>query len=204
MLIKLKDYERIFQIVSAVVHSEDGEPARACIHYSLFGAKILVDHYGVDAKVSCGLAMYHLGDDHEVLCFGEKTPSGVTSTNEGFHCWVEAEGWLLDFMAPNFGALKQTEYTAGSKMFQKPVSDMAEHPDDMTSAGDFFLMHNPNLSESVLMPIVEHLGIQDLAKLCSQWFKKTPRKIQMSAATVDQKGKMRPIALKAVSLRSNW
>ena len=106
---------------------------------------------------------------------------GITSTNEGFHCWVEADGWLLDFMAPKFGALKRTEFTARSKMFQKPVADMAEHPNYMTRAGDFFLTHNSDLSESVLMPVVEHLGVQDLAKLCSQWFKKTPKKIQMSA-----------------------
>lgn len=204
MLIKLKDYERIFQIVSAIVESEDGDPTHACIHYSLFGANILVDHFGLDAKVRCGLAMYHLGDDHQVLCFGEETLSGLTSTNEGFHCWVEVDGWLLDFMAPKFGVLKKTEFTARSKMFQKPVSDMVEHPNDLNHAGDFFLMHNPNLSQSVLMPVVEHLGIQDLAKLCSQWFKKTPRKIQMSLATIDQNGKMRPITLKAVSLKSNW
>ncbi len=204
MLIKRKDYERIYQIVSAVVESEEGDPAHACIHYSLFGANILVDHFGIDAKVRCGLATYHLGGDHQVLCFGEETPLGVTSTQAGFHCWVEADGWLLDFMAPKFGELKKTEFTARPRMFQKRASDMAEHPNEMTKAGDFFLTHNPDLSESVLIPIVEHLGIQDLAKLCSQWFKKTPGRIRTSAATVDQNGKMRPVTLKAISLRSNW
>ncbi|MGX0975620.1 hypothetical protein ACSSVY_001330 [Roseovarius sp. MBR-51] len=54
MLIKLKEYERIFQIVSAVVESEGGDPAHSCIHYSLFGANILVDHFRLDAKVRCG------------------------------------------------------------------------------------------------------------------------------------------------------
>lgn len=204
MLIKLKDYERIFQIVSAVVESEGGDPAYACINYSLFGANILVDHFGLAAKVRCGLAIYHLGDDHQVLCFGEETPLGITSTNEGFHCWIEAEGWLIDFMAPKFGILKKTEFTRRPKMFQKPVSDMAEQPNHMTHPGDFFFMHNPEVSDSILTPIVKKLGIQDLSHLCSQWFKKTPRKISMSAATVDQTGKTRPISLKAVSLKSNW
>jgi hypothetical protein len=204
MLIKLRDYKRIFQIISAVIESEDGDPNHACIYYSLFGANILADHFGVDAKVRCGLAMYHLGDGDQGLCFGEASPSGITSTNEGFHCWVEANGWLLDFMAPKFGNLKKTEFTARPKMFQKLVSDMAEDPNNMSHAGDFFLMHSPSLSEPTLKPIVEHLGVQDLAKLCSQWFKKTPKKIHPEVATSDQNGKTRPITLKAVSIRSNW
>lgn len=204
MLIKLRDYERTFQIISAIVESEGGDPTHACIHYSLFGATILVDHFGLDAKVRCGLATYHLGDDDQVLCFGEKKPSGIMSTNEGFHCWVEANGWLLDFMTPKFGEIRKTDFTARPRMFQRRLSEMAGHPNDMTHAGDFFLMHNPELSESLMMPIVEHLGIQDLAKLCSQWFRKTPKSIQATAATVDQNGKMRPIELKAVSIRSNW
>ncbi len=204
MLIKLKDYERIFQIVSAVIKSEGGDSAHACIHYSLFGAKILVDHFGVEAQVRCGLAIYHLGEDHQVLCFGEETVAGLTSTHDGFHCWIEADGWLIDFMAPMFGVLKKTKFTARSRMFQKPVFDMAEHVTDITKAGDFFFANNPKLSNSVLKPIIEHLGNQDLATLCSQWFKKTPKKIQISATTVDQNGKIRQIVLKAVSLKSNW
>jgi len=204
VLIKLRDYERVFQIISAVVESEEGNPAHACIHYSLFGANILTDHFKIDAKVRCGMAIYHLGDEHQVLCFGEETPSGVTSTNEGFHCWVEADGWLIDFMAPEFGALKKTVFTARPRMFQKRVSDMAEHPNDMTRAGEFFLTHSPDISQEILTPIVDHLGIQDLANLCSQWFKKTPRKIRTSVATADQNGKIRPVTLKPVKIISNW
>lgn len=204
MLIKLKDYERIFRIISAIVESEDGDPKHACVQYSLFGANILVDHFKLDAKVRCGLATYHLGDDDQVLCFGEKSSSGIMSTNEGFHCWVEANGWLLDFMAPKFGQIKRTGFTAQPRMFQRRVSEMTVHPNDMTRAGDFFLMHNTELSDSLLMPIVEHLGIQDLARLCSQWFRKAPKTIPITAATMDQNGKMRPVTLKAVSIKSNW
>ena len=204
MLVKLSDYERIFQIISAIVESEDGDPTHSCVQYSLFGATILVDHFGPDAKIRCGLATYHLGEDDQVLCFGEKKSSGVLSTNEGFHCWVEVNGWLLDFMAPKFGEIKKTDFTARPRMFQKRFSEMAEHPNDMTHAGDFFLKHNPELSESLMMPIVEHRGIQDLARLCSRWFRKAPKRIQMTAATVDQNGKMRQLTLKSVSIKSNW
>ncbi|TQS72979.1 DUF2026 domain-containing protein [Rhodobacteraceae bacterium] len=190
--------------MSAVIESEGGDPAYACIYYSLFGANILVDDFGVDAKVRCGLATYHLGDDHQVLCFGEVTHAGRTSNGEEFHCWVEAEGWLLDFMAPNFGTHKNTAFTARPKMFQKRFADTAGHPDEMSHAGQFFFKHNPELPETLLRQLIEHQGNQDLANLCSQWFRKTPEKMQTSVATTDQNGKIHPVTLKAVSLRSNW
>lgn len=204
MLIKLRDYERIFQIISAVIDSEDGDPAHACIQFSLFGANILKDHFRLEAKVRCGLAAYHLGEDDQVLCFGEQSAEGLAGTEEGFHCWVEVDGWLLDFMAPKFGDLMKTEFTARPKMFQKKHSEMILHPNDMAHAGDFFLRHDQELADHILTPICEHLGMQDLAGLCSQWFKKTPKTIPMSAATVDQKGKTRPVKLSSVSIKSNW
>lgn len=204
MIIKLKDYERIFQIISAVIESEEGSVAHACVHYSLFGATILGEHFGLDAKVRCGLAIYHVGDDGELLCFGERMASGIISTSEGFHCWVEADGWALDFMAPNFTLLKRSKYTSRPKMFQKKLADMAQSPDEMTGAGQFFLMPNPELLSSMLKPVVEHPGIQDLAGLCSQWFKKTPKNIPSSAATADQNGRIRPISLTPVRILSRW
>jgi len=204
MIIKLKEYERIFQIISAVIESEDRDPAHSCIDYSLFGANILADHFQLNPKVRCGLATFHLGEDDQVLCFGEVTDDGVSGTPEGFHCWVEANGWVIDFMAPRFRELKETKFTSHPKMFQKKLSEMAQHPNDMTKAGDFFFSHEQELADSILPPICEHLVMQDLANLCSQWFKKPPKKIPVSAATVDKNGKMRPVQLKPASIRSNW
>lgn len=204
MLIKLNEYERIFQIVSAVVESEGGNPAHSCIQYSLFGANILMNHFRLEPKVRCGFAAFHLGADDQVLCFGEKVEDGITGTSEGFHCWVESNGWVFDFMAPNFHFIKKTEFTSTSKMFQKRISDMAKHPNEMCHSGDFLFSHEQALAEKLLTPICEDLGVQDLAHICSQWFKKPPKKIPAMNATQDQNGKTRWIKLKPVSLRSNW
>lgn len=119
MLIKLKEYERIFQIVTPVVESDEGEISRACIYYSLFGANILAHRFKLNAQVRCGFAVYHLGGDHQVLCFGEETEKGVSGTQNAFHCWVEAGDWVLDFMAPTFGKIIQNDFTSQPMMFQK-------------------------------------------------------------------------------------
>lgn len=204
MIIKLKDYERIFQIIAAVVESEEGNPAHSCIYFSLFAANILSDHFKLDAKVRCGLAVYHLGDDDEVLCFGEASDNGISGTEDGFHCWVQVDDWLLDFMAPTFRDLLRTDFTSRPKMFQKKLKDMAEHPNSMKKAGDFYFRHEQKVADTVLLPVCERLGVQDLAGLCSQWFAKSPKKIPPSAASMDQHGQTRPIRLKSVSLKSNW
>lgn len=204
MLIKFTDYKRIFQIISAVVDSEKADREHSCIYYSLFAANILVEHFKVDARVKCGLAVYHLGDDDQVLCFGEAIGGKVTATPAGFHCWVEVDGWLLDFMAPTFCGLKKTSFTLQPRMFQKRHSDMADHPNDMVGPGDFFLDHDQEIADTILKPVCERLGVQDLAHLCSQWFKKVPKKIPSTAATVDQNGKTRPLSLRPVSLTADW
>jgi hypothetical protein len=204
VLIKLKEYERIFQIVSAVVESEGGDPAKSCIYYSLFGATILIDHFRLQPQVRCGVAAFHLGEDDQVLCFGERIAEGIVGTTEGFHCWIEVNGWILDFMAPNFRSLKITEFTSVPRMFQKKVSEKASHPREMRQSGDFFFGHNQDLAEQLLLPICEHQGVRDLAHISSQWFKRPPKEIHPSISTGDQNGKLRRVKLNPVSLRSNW
>lgn len=204
MLIKLKEYERIFQITSAIVDSEGGDPSHSCVYYSLFGANILIEHIQVEAKIRCGLAIFHMGEDGQALCFGESSNDGISATQIGFHCGVEANRWVLGFMAPTFGDPLKTEFTSIPKMFQQKAVKMSSHPNEMTKAGDFYLSHKQELADTILPPIYQRLGVQGLSSLCSQWFKKPPMKIPMSINAIDQNGRVRPVNLKNISLRSNW
>lgn len=74
----------------------------------------------------------------------------------------------------------------------------------MTKAGDFFFYHDQELAEKLLLPICEAPRMRDLARLCSEWFRKSPKKIPMSVATLDQNGKLRPVTLKLARFRTNW
>lgn len=204
MLIKLKDYERIYRIISAVLESENPDQQHSCISYSIFGAYIISQHYNVQPQIRCGLAAYYLTHEDDVLCFGEKTDRGVASGEDGFHCWVEVDGWAIDFMAPQFSKLINGNVKVDSKMFQKRLEAMVNDVNEMARPGDFFLRHSQDLAEEVLFPRCEHLGMQDLAKMCSEWFKKCPKKIHDSAASMDQKGNRRDIKLKSIYIRSRW
>ncbi|QEE34534.1 DUF2026 domain-containing protein [Octadecabacter sp. SW4] len=204
MLIKRNDYERIYQLIAAVVESEDGSPAHACMNFSIFGAHILAEHFKLSPSVKCGLAAFHLGGDNDVLCFGELRDEGVTFSEDGFHCWIEADGWIIDFMAPQFAVLSDSTDAAEPRMFQKKSDLMALDPSEIRSKGDFFLKHDQYFAESLLMPHIERPDIQDLAEICSNWFRKTPLKIPQYIATMDKGGRRRDIVLKPKKLRSNW
>ena len=76
--------------------NEGVAPDVAGILFSFFGAQILKNHYDLNALPKAGVAAYQLGE-------GSKR---VIDDAEEFHCWVEVDGWLIDFMAPSFSYLK--------------------------------------------------------------------------------------------------
>lgn len=101
MLIKQTDYHRIYRVINSLLISQNADPASASMYFSTFGAFILQQHYKVKAVPKGGLAAYNLGGT--VLLFADHREDGyVTGAGENFHCWVEADGWAIDFMAPAF------------------------------------------------------------------------------------------------------
>ncbi len=204
MIIKLRDYERIFQIVSAIIDAEGEDVAHSCVYYSVLSSSILEDHFRKRATVRCGLAIYHVGGEGELLCFGEKMSEGITATENNFHSWVEVDEWIIDFMAPNFGFIHNTEFTKRRKMFQKRKSQMTMDPREFKEAGQFLLRSNPELERIIIEPTLGHPGVQDLRAICSQWFKKTPQKIMDRISITDQAGDIKNIDIGFTKIESNW
>src|SRR5262245_17111712 len=106
MLIKQTDYNRIFRVISSLLINENASDAVASMYFSTFGAFILAHHFKIKATPKGGLAAYNLAGT--VMLFADHRDDGyVTGAGENFHCWVEAEGWAIDFMAPAFSQSAQ-------------------------------------------------------------------------------------------------
>lgn len=204
MLIKLKDYERVHRIISSLARHEGNDPAYSCMWFSVFGAHILQEHYRVEPRVRCGLAAFYVGGENEVLCFGEATESGVTGAQQNFHCWIEAKGWVIDFMAPAFPALLGPNTHLEPRMFQKRHSDMVSNINDMKSPGDFFLAPVDYLTEERLKHFWEFPIYGDIAKICAQWFTKNPKKIRPQIGMMDNNGEVVALKLSGPSVRGRW
>lgn len=204
MLITRSNYERIYRTVNSIVVSEGADPSVACIFFSAFGSYILERHFRIAAQPKAGLAAYHLGSD-EVLVFGEQNGRVLTGEGNGFHCWVEADGWLIDFMAPAFSQIgEKMGQSIPSKMFQKPLSSMSPSINDFKRPGDFYVVSTKETTIKHISVIMEKQVYGDLAEIAVQWFKKSPKKMIQSFPVADQSGRIKKVSLDGASLTGTW
>jgi hypothetical protein len=202
MLIKQTDYHRIYRVINSLLINENADPATASMYFSTFGAFILEHHYKIKAKPKGGLAAYNL--DGKLILFADHRDDGhVTGAGENFHCWVEADGWVIDFMAPAFPQAAK-ELSVSSKMFQRPLSAMAPSINDLETSGDFFYKSEPEATARRFADWRKQAMIGDLASIAAGWFRKSPKHMQASISTSDSTGKSSLIPLSGNSLTGAW
>ncbi|MGV1870025.1 DUF2026 family protein [Agrobacterium rosae] len=202
MLIKQTDYHRIYRVINSLLINENADPTTASMYFSTFGAFILEHHYKVKAKPKGGLASYNL--DGKLILFADHGDDGhVTGAGENFQCWVEADGWAIDFMAPTFTQAAR-DLSVPSKMFQKPLSSMAPSINDLAKSGDFFYKSEPEASARRFADWRKQAMIGDLATIAAGWFRKSPRQMQTSISVSDNKGQSSIIPLSGNSLVGIW
>jgi len=204
MLLKLKDYERIYKVVNSVVKNEGADPSICCIFFSAYGACILSKHYNLNAVPKAGLAAYHIGGNNDALVFGEKHQGYFSGEGEAFHCWVEVDGWVIDFMAPAFSELNGGKKSIPSKMLQKPLTEMAASVHELRKTGDFYLESTTKSTEKHLKILSTSMAYGDLANLCVQWFKKYPKKMPKTIIIGDNKGNQNSVSLTGNSIAGEW
>ncbi|KXG85848.1 DUF2026 family protein [Agrobacterium bohemicum] len=202
MLIKQTDYHRIYRVINSLLINENADPATASMYFSTFGAFILEHHYKVKAKPKGGLAAYNF-DGKRILFADHRDDGHVTGAGENFHCWVEADGWAIDFMAPTFTQAAR-DLAVPSKMFQKPLSSMAPSINDLAKSGDFFYKSEPEASARRFADWRKQAMIGDLATIAVGWFRKSPKQIQSLISVSDDKGQSTTIPLSGNSLVGSW
>ena len=206
MLINLKDYERIYKTINAIILNEGADPKISCTFFAFYGAKILNDHYKLKATAVSGSCGYHLGSDN-VLYFGEISGDQIVSNENAFHCWVLAEGWLIDFMAPVFTDIMKgmkPGTTIPPKMMQKPIENMAVSTSDLRKEGDFHFQINRDMIEDRVKYLSSSLAYSDLAHICSKWYKKPPKKMIKEIPISDGKGMQKMVSPSGKSLIGLW
>lgn len=193
MLLTLREYERIYKVINTLLLNEGGDPANSCIMFSAFGGYILKKHYKIKAEIKAGLAAYHVGAGNDAIVFGELDEKGsLTGNNDSFHCWIEAKGWLIDFMAPTFPEIHRKfegNYSIPSNMLQKPLSKMSPSVNDLEKAGDFYLESSPVTLQEKMSIFLSSPAYSDLAEVCVQTFRKPPKKMMKEIIIKDQNGR---------------
>lgn len=202
MLIKQTDYHRIYRVINSLLVSQNADPATASMYFSSFGAFILQQHYRVKAVPKGGLAAYNLGGT--VLLFADHRDDGyVTGAGENFHCWVEADGWAIDFMTPAFSK-DVSALSVPAKMFQRPLAAMAASINDLGQSGDFFYRSEPEATARRFADWRSHALLGDMASVAATWFRKSPKQMAASLSVTDRDGKARMVPLSGEALTGTW
>lgn len=208
-LLKMADYERIHSVARSVLDATHSHTFEGCVFFSLAGAYLLQKHHKLDAIPVAGAAFYCLDGEPKpsALTFARFGELDVVSDLKSFHCWVDVDGWVIDFMAPIFheNAAKQgLPLTIPRRMFQRHVSTMAASWDEMGQAGDFHLIPNAPLSAQVFQGAVRPPATGDLIDICSRWYRPTPKKIDTQTAMASNDGTVQAVDLRSTSLVGAW
>lgn len=206
MLIKMKDYERIYKTINAIILNEGADPTVSCTFFAFYGAKILKDHYKIDAKAVAGSCCYHLGNDN-ALTFGEFSGDELVSNSNAFHGWIIAEGWLVDFMAPVFPDIMKKQnpnLSLPSKMMQKRIEQMSSEVINLGESGEFYFLIDPEMIKDRVSYLSSSPAFADLAYICSKWYKKPPKKMIKAIPISDGKGTERMVSLSGRAISAAW
>lgn len=207
--IPLTDYQRIFRVLKSVLDNEQMHTQLANVFFSVAGAYLVEKYYRKVCHPVAGAAFYKLDDERQtVLSFATKDEHGEFSSSEqAFHCWIVCEGHVMDFMAPLFPESLKAFRPNGNcsrKMFQKPLSAMAESPFLMKSPGDFYMLPDVNLTKQVVQDFYNNHFASDLLNICALWYKKPPKNIERQCAVQGDNGSVVNLTLSGLSLIGSW
>jgi hypothetical protein len=204
--IPLADYERIFRVIYSVLDGQ-ADIHQACIFFALVGAAILETQYKIKATPIAGAAAVNVNSaSRSVSVFGLFEGAEFQSSENAFHCWVEAEGIAIDFMAPLYEKSLQAygaKISVPARMFQKPITEMAPSPRELLQEGEFFLQANPDLSKVLFHRFSQRHTTTDLANVCMTWFRRPPKPLP-GMCMRDDLGKTYPLKLSGPQITGVW
>ena len=198
-LIPFADYQRIYQSIYSILRSEKADVGISCLYFSVFGARILKEYYKIDAKPVAGIAAYKIGNgEDDQMLFGDVNGDTLECTLGGFHAWIQADGWLIDFAAPVFPELikaRGVKIPCVPKMLQKELGGMATSLNELNNIGDFFLEVDTDVVDQHLQLFSSIPVNMDLAVICCEWYRRPPKKMQKDKPIQDLNGNINHVSL---------
>jgi Protein of unknown function (DUF2026) len=209
-LIASADFCRISRVISTVLTAAGAETEGACTFFAIAGAAILRTHYKLEAMPVAGAAAYAVGfgRDHDVVAtFGKLEGDHFFATSEAFHCWIECNGVVLDFMAPIFEENLRSSGIDASvprRVFQKPLTAMNATLPQEFREGAFYLVPSRELTEGIYERFRNGNLAQDLVNVCLHWFRRPPKPMDEVFGMLDEKGTLTALKLQPLDISGCW
>lgn len=207
MLITLPEYRRIYSTIHSLLVSDGVASQEASLLFSVYGAQILKRHFGFAAQPVVGAAAYHLGSQAKLLTLGAYQAGQLLSNDSQYHCWIEANGWIIDFMAPLFPQLvKRAGITAniGPWMLQKSQTKAKSSLLEVRAQGEYLVLENDALTSKKLSQMLSQPAHIQRGKLAMDWFVKAPKKMSTPLSVSLAGGKKQLITYTRCTISGAW
>jgi len=207
LLLPFADYCRIFRVIYSVLDGR-AHTHRACIFFAVTGAFILRQHYKVQALPVAGAAAYMVDFDTSLVAtFGKIEDDMLISTPDAFHCWVQCDGYAIDFMAPVFRENLQAagiSQIIARKMFQRPLAEMASSSEELICEGAFSLFPNSERTQAMIENFETKASSGDLANICAHWYRRPPERMLETLGMANDLGEVERLKLHGPEVAGVW
>lgn len=202
--VPLRDFERISRSVLGILVAEKANITTSCLFFGIIGESILNRHYKLEAKAVIGSAAFNLGGPKSIA-FANPEGEPVSVGEENFHCWVEANGWFLDFSSLVFPEIVTSlgGQSCPRLMFQKPLMKSSLSLSELQPKGAFYCRPDDALSQERIAGFHSTLAYTDLVEICADWYKKPPRAMP-TIGLGDQHGNTKPAFLSSFKFNGVW
>ena len=209
-------YNRIYNVLFSLAQHFTRDEGRECVFYSINAAAIMHAHYGRNAKVICGLGavvVHRQGDTPTAVSWFTVQPDGrCIATLDTFHCWVECDGWVIDFSAPNYQRALDTSPLANERvvpriprrMLQKPISQVDTAFDRLTRVGRAMFAPDQTVTTSIIDKAFDIPATTDIARIACTMHRPLPHFMPPSITITNDLNQVTTIPLIKQELEGAW
>jgi len=139
----------------------------------------------------------------KVIAYAE--PNDTNENRQNFHCWVEAEGFVFDFMSFLYPALARESLgvECPAYMFQKQASRAAESISALEAPGDFYFQEASALRSSTLDATLAVPAVRDILDILVGWYKPPPKAMEIIGVAAGG-NVVKPVLLQSSILSGAW
>ncbi len=200
----MSDFERISQSVLGILVAEKAHITASCLFFGIIGESILTRHYKLKARAVVGSAAFNLGGP-KPIAFANPEGESIAVGEENFHCWVETNGWFLDFSSLVFPEIVASLWgqPCPRLMFQKPLSKSSLSMSELQPQGAFYCRSDDVLTAEKMAGFRTTQAYVDLVEICTDWYKKPPRAMP-AIGLGDKYGNAKPAFLSSAKFNGVW
>lgn len=204
-VLPLSDFNRIHQVAHGVL-KDIGKVEQACTFFSIFGAYVMEQHYGIEARPIAGGFSLCVADSRNLI-YGRAEDDTWVVDEDGFHMWVQTPTHVLDFTAPIYReafAVAEPDVVLPRKMLQKPIAAQKDSINDLQAVGDFFVSPDPWLTNTMIQRFIDKPVSSDLIQIANHWFGNRRAKQKPTSQMMNDLGEVTTLRLPPVAANGAW